>query len=223
MRWSRALTLQSIKDNGGLETLFFKKSPPFDVLNYLVGERTRSLTIYNIDENLFEKLQFLNTYQLKNLKLRGHPHNKIKSLEPLRNMHLKSLILFYFPEVKSLEPLREMNLENISLSIFSNVTCLRPLQQFYFKSLHLSNFPKIKSFNMLRELRPESLNLEYFDNVFSLEPLREMRPKNLSLKHLENISSFEPLREMHPVKYTIKFFPPIIIQTLQTLPWYKIE
>ena len=195
LAWSRALTLQSIKDNGGLETVIFKdhlirffSSPlPFHVLNAIVGERTRTLILQNIDEIMFYNLQFLNMPNLHTLEIRMQINNDVKNLKLLQCLRPKSLYLDNFQYVSSLEPLRDMRPESLHLHYFKNVSSLEPL----------------------RDMHPENLKLEYFKNVSSLEPLREMQPKRLYIRGFPKVSSLEPLSEIYPKILSIDNFEQI--------------
>ena len=203
LAWSRALSLQSIKDNGGLETVFFNTDSSyvklsFDFLKSLVGERTQSLILRNITKDIFDKLYFLNTPNLKTLQIYSVDMRKVSSLEPLRGMRPESLPLDSFPNVLSLEPLREMRPKVLNLWCFSKVSSLEPLRDMRPESLELRYFPLIESLEPLRNMRPERLCLWDFSKVSSLEPLREMRPKNLKLTYFPLVESIEPLRGLCP-------------------------
>ena len=205
MRWSRALTLQSIKNNGGLETVIVQdkssiKKIPFDVLNALVGERTQTLIFININKIIFDKLQFLNMPNLQNLRIHvQYNNNSITSLEPLRELHSSQGI-----HSRNHKPLKEFTLIN-----FKEVVSLEPLREMRPESLTLHYFPKVSSLEPLRDMRPETLNLFYFDKVSSLEPLREMRPEGLGLYKFSKVESLEPLSEMCPKNLDIDNFEQI--------------
>ena len=201
LAWSRALTLQSIKDNGGLETVIFKdhlirffSSPlPFHVLNAIVGERTRTLILQNIDEIMFYNLQFLNMPNLHTLEIRMQINNDVKNLKLLQCLRPKSLYLDNFQYVSSLEPLRDMRPESLHLHYFKNVSSLEPLRDMHPENLYLNYFPNVSSLEPLRDMRPKSLYLNYFPNVSSLEPLRKMNPERLRIDNFAQIKELKPI------------------------------
>ena len=206
MRWSRALTLQSIKNNKGLETVIIENCPPLDILKSLVGKRTQTLSICITDKYIFQNLKVLNMPQLQTLKIFDYTESKkIFSLEPLRDLFsrvlhksrylskpkplpLKNLTLNYFYHVRSLEPLRGL--------CPSRELCSRASPESSLESLSLNYFYEVDSIEPLREMRPKSLILTHLSKVKSLKPLREMRPKNLTLEYFPEVKSFEPLREL---------------------------
>ena len=176
MRWSRALSLQSIKDNGGLESVILDYIPPSrDVLNSIIGSRTRFLNFnFNVEKLGF--LQSLNTSELKILKIRDCT-NWGKNLEARLKEH-------------PFEPLQMMQLSNLKeLTLDYIETPFKIPENVKLETLNLNHFYG-ESLDFLRDIFRDlkHLTLDYFPYLLSLEPLSEMRPESLEIRNFPKVS-----------------------------------